>query len=152
LLGFFSARNVDSEVRRFVALVHYGQSRAVSEGVPTILWIDAKAGKYGLQQEAGYTDADKKASDYAVDPDLQISTLNGVQAPATTPAASAAVVRASRSLPAIHFTPDGAITPQSVAAVTIRKGTGEPVYIVQTANKLSYEIADQNTALARLRR
>ena len=152
LLGFFSGRSIDSEVRRFVSLVHYGQSRAISEGVPMLLWIDVNAKTYGLQQEAGYADADKKASDYSVDPDLTISTQNSLQVAATTPTAIAAVSRASRSLPAIHFTPDGAITPQSVAGVMIRKGTGEPVYIVQTANRLSYEITDQNTALARMRR
>lgn len=152
LLAFFSARSVDSEVRRFVALIHYGQSRAVSEGVPMILWVDARAGTYGLREETGYTDGDKKATDYALDPDLRIKTMNGVQPPPTTPGGVAAAARAVRSLPGIHFTPDGGITPQSAAVVTIQKGAGQPAYIVQTANRMSYEIADQNTAIARMRR
>jgi Tfp pilus assembly protein FimT len=150
--AFFGARGVDSETRRFLALVHYGQSRAVSEAIPMMLWIDVNAQKYGLQQEPGYSDVDKHAQEFVVDPDLRIDSMNGIQAPATTPSGIAAVARAARSLPAIHFAPDGAISQPSIAAVTIRKGSDQPVYIVQTANKLSYEIADQNTAMARLRR
>src|SRR5438270_8363826 len=41
LKGFFRGRNLDSEARRFLSLARYGQSRAVSEGVPMVLWIDA---------------------------------------------------------------------------------------------------------------
>ncbi len=39
LKGFFRGRNLDSEARRFLSLTRYGQSRAVSEGVPMVLWI-----------------------------------------------------------------------------------------------------------------
>ncbi|HEX4643983.1 MAG TPA: prepilin-type N-terminal cleavage/methylation domain-containing protein, partial [Verrucomicrobiae bacterium] len=61
LSRFFGGRSVDSEVSRFVALTRYGQSRAVSEGVPMMLWIDVRNGSYGLKQETGYTDNDPKA-------------------------------------------------------------------------------------------
>ncbi len=64
LSHFFRGRTQESEVKRFLALTHYGQSRAVSEGVPMLLWIDPKAGTYGLQQETGYTDGDTKAVEY----------------------------------------------------------------------------------------
>ena len=42
LQHFFRGRNLDSEARRFLSLTRYGQSRAVSEGVPMVLWIDAR--------------------------------------------------------------------------------------------------------------
>ena len=42
LMAFFNGRKLDSEVRQFVALTHYAQSRAVSEGVPMLLWVDSK--------------------------------------------------------------------------------------------------------------
>src|SRR5579862_1399309 len=77
--AFFGVRGVDSETRRFMALVHYGQSRAVSESVPMMLWVDVNAQKYGLQQEPGYSDVDKHAQEFEVDGDLRIDTLNGVQ-------------------------------------------------------------------------
>src|SRR3954469_14277873 len=60
LSRFFSGRTQESEEGRFLLLTHYGQSLAVSEGVPMTLWIDAKNRAYGLQQETGYTDGDRK--------------------------------------------------------------------------------------------
>src|SRR5256885_1782577 len=47
LSDFFRGRALDSEGRQLMALVHDGQSRAVSGGVPMILWFDAAAKKYG---------------------------------------------------------------------------------------------------------
>src|SRR5437763_109192 len=44
LKGFFRGRNLDSEARRFLSLTRYGQSRAVSEGVSMVLWMDTRRG------------------------------------------------------------------------------------------------------------
>src|SRR6184192_239420 len=41
LANFFRGRSLDSEARRLLALTRQGQSRAVSEGLPMELWIDA---------------------------------------------------------------------------------------------------------------
>ena len=49
--NFIRARAVDSEARRLSALMHAGQSRAVSEGLPMLLWVDEKQGAYGLNAE-----------------------------------------------------------------------------------------------------
>src|ERR1043165_7901245 len=65
LSNFFRGRSLDSEARRFVALTRYGQSRAVSEGVPMVLWLDSSARAYGLEQEISYsTTSDGKAVDF----------------------------------------------------------------------------------------
>src|SRR5947208_16892741 len=66
LKGFFRGRTLDSEARRFLSLTRYGQSRAVSEGVPMVLWIDTRRGAYGLQQQAGYTDGDSNTVRFAL--------------------------------------------------------------------------------------
>ena len=52
LARFFRGRNLDAEAQRFLALTRYGQNRAVAEGVPMVLWMDAEAGQYGLEAEA----------------------------------------------------------------------------------------------------
>src|SRR5438045_1985721 len=49
LSGFFRGRTLDSEARQLMALMHNGQSRAVSRGVPMVLWFDSKAESYGLE-------------------------------------------------------------------------------------------------------
>src|ERR1051325_11002931 len=61
LKGFFRGRDLDSEARRFLSLTRYGQSRAVSEGVPMVLWIDAQQKTYGLRAQTGYADTDTNA-------------------------------------------------------------------------------------------
>ncbi|SRR5581483_3790477 len=130
---FFGGRTVDSEVQRFLALTRYGQSRAVSEGIPMMLWIDPKNGAYGLQQEAGYTDGDRNAVDYSLGKDVRIDVPSG-SPPAST---------GSKQF-AIHFTPDGAPDDAtSVKTVSFRLGDEPPIRIAQSANRLTYEIRAQ---------
>ena len=43
---FVRGRALDSEARRMFALMHAAQSRAVSEGMPMMLWIDVDNGFY----------------------------------------------------------------------------------------------------------
>ena len=64
--NFIRGRALDSEARRLVALMHAGQSRAVSEGLPMVLWVDEKQGAYGLQAEATGQNGDPKAEDLAL--------------------------------------------------------------------------------------
>src|SRR2546425_6808201 len=76
LSNFFRGRNLDNEGRRFVALTRYAQSRAVSEGVPMIVWINMRQGIYGLEQEPGYSLADTNARSFTLGKDLQIATMD----------------------------------------------------------------------------
>lgn len=133
LSHFFRGRSQDLEARRFLSLTRYGQSRAVSEGIPMVLWIDAQNAAYGLEQEAGYSDSDSHAVDFDLKDDLRIE----VGASETSPLHG-------RSLPEIRFTPDGGIGPTSPASISIYEGDSEPIMIVQNTNGLSYEIRNQN--------
>src|SRR6266571_2701739 len=71
LAHFFRGRSLDSEARRLLALTHLGQSRAVSEGLPMDLWLDAQQGAYGLEAESSYEENDRKAVDFNLDRDMQ---------------------------------------------------------------------------------
>src|SRR3954451_20071745 len=51
LSNFFRGRTLDSEARCLMSLTRYGQSRAVSEGIPMLLIIDTRRGAYRLQQD-----------------------------------------------------------------------------------------------------
>src|SRR5262245_47792338 len=72
LQNFFRGRSLDSEVRRFLSLTRYAQSRAVSESIPMVLWLDAREGTYGLQADAGYLDNDSKAVEYTLSQDVSL--------------------------------------------------------------------------------
>jgi type IV fimbrial biogenesis protein FimT len=55
--NFIRGRALDSEARRLFSLMHAAQSRAVSEGMPMVLWVDEKSGSYGFEAEtSGKTD------------------------------------------------------------------------------------------------
>jgi type II secretion system protein H len=125
LREFFRGRDLDSEARRFLSLTHYGQSRAVAEGVPMLLWIDEKQGAYGLQAQAGFMDEDDKAVEYDLKDELQIEVS---LPPAGTASSQKALTAAlGANLPAIRFTPDGFINDASPERVVIRQGKEDEI-------------------------
>ncbi len=143
LSRFFRARTLDSEVRRFLALTRYGQSRAVSEGAPVVLWIDAKQGTYGLELETGYRENDDtNALSFTVDEKLRLE--------AELPVTHARVGQPLRAwepvtvhagdLPKIRFTPEGFIGPTSPERIWIREGEKESVCVAQDRTGLTYEV------------
>src|ERR1039458_7370732 len=79
---FIRGRALDSEARRLIALMHAAQSRAVSEGMPMMLWADEKAGGYGVEAETSGQNGDTKAAELTVDSAFRMSVMNfgpGVQ-------------------------------------------------------------------------
>jgi type II secretion system protein H len=137
LKGFFQGRNLDSEARRFLSLTRYGQSRAVSEGVPMVLWMDPKQRTYGLQEESAYTEVDNKAVNFELGKDLDIEV-------ADVPVQSGVLGQtqpAGRNLPMIRFLPDGFISEISPQSVLLREqNSGELVRIAQDRSRLNYAI------------
>ena len=138
LKGFFRGRNLDSEARRFLSLTRYAQSRAVSEGVPMVLWIDTRRGAYGLQQQAGYTTADTNALTFQLSDELSVET----QMPDSATAAGlvSPVAQGMGNVPMIRFTPDEFIGEGSPDRIVFRQGQNDAVWIVESTNRLKYEL------------
>ena len=138
--GFFRGRALNFEARRMLSLTHYAQSRAVSEGVPVLLWIDAKGSTYGVTVAAGDNgaDGDTRASRFSAEPSITLET------PATDVVPVSEADDEKLGLPegqqAIRFTPDGFYDETSVRKIVLRQGTGAGLELVQTANRLGYEI------------
>ena len=141
LKNFFHGRDLDSEARRFLSLTRYGQSRAISEGVPMMLWIDSRQGAYGLETQTGYTDADGKALEFYVDDEL---TVEIPMSATRRTILSQYAVAGLGNVPAIRFQPDGFISETSPESVVIRQGRDEAIWISQSANRLNYEIRSDN--------
>src|ERR1051325_11638875 len=76
LQGFFKGRNLDSEARRILALTVYGQSRAVSEAIPMLLWFDTRQHTYGLRAASSYLDVDPKSVEFTLDRTLELQVRN----------------------------------------------------------------------------
>ena len=143
MASFFRGRALNSEARRLLALTHYGQTRAVAEGVPVLLWIDSKQSAYGLITQSAATEPDDRASKFTLDSTLTIEAF----APAAAPASEDADERLGDpdGLPAIRFMPDGCFDDASVDKIVIRQGAEGALELVPTANRLGYEILPATT-------
>jgi type II secretion system protein H len=132
MANFIRGRALDSEARRLTALMHAGQSRAVSEGMPMVLWMDEKQGTYGLQAETTGKNGDEKAESLAVDSTLQLAVLNtGLSTPTTF-----------NNLPAIRFSADGTVDENSPQTLQLTDSAGISRWLVETRNRTGYEIRD----------
>jgi len=129
LSGFVRGRALDSEARRLLSVTRAAQSRAVSEGMPMLLWVDAKQGAYGVEKEGTAEHTDPKALEFSVDGNVQIAVMNL--------ASSATMLR---NLPAIRFLPDGTIDENSPQTLRLSDSTGAALWLTQARNRMSYEI------------
>ena len=152
LSRFFRGRALDTEVGRFLALARYGQSRAVSSGLPMVLWIDRTEGEYGLREADGFgmeagqvrigtgrdtnEQEDRKPMEYRLAKDLSFDIDNDE--------------RITNGVAAIRFSPDGSIDETSLLLVYIRDRDDAVVPIAQSRNRLHYEIADPSNGWERV--
>ena len=130
--GFVQGRALDSEARRLLALMHGTQSRAVSEGMPMMLWVDEKAGTYGAEAETSGQNGDPKAEELTVDATLQLAVAPVGTGTQTT----------FKNLPAIRFLPDGTVDEGSLPTLKLTDRAGASRWLVETDNHQGYEIND----------
>jgi prepilin-type N-terminal cleavage/methylation domain-containing protein len=149
LSRFFHGRTLDSEARRLLALTRSGESRAVAEGMPMDLWVDAAQGAFGLEAEPSFDTSDPKAMEFTLDSGLKIEVVNRtVVAPADTlnrtrrvsTASTPRVVLARSSLPTIRFLPDGSIGENSPQMLCLTSTDGGSLWLAQSRDGLTYEI------------
>ena len=132
LSGFVRGRALDSEVRRLQALAHAGQSRAVSEGMPMVLWLDAKNGTYGMTEETPAASGDMKAEQVTMADNLQMTVVTtGVTALTT-----------QHNLPVVRFLADGTIDENSPHTICLTDAAGTSLWLVEMKNRSGYEIRD----------
>jgi type II secretion system protein H len=141
MANFIRGRALDSESRRLFSLTHAAQGRAVSEGMPMMLWVDEKTGAYGVQEEAaGKTgknarnarNSDPKAETLTVDSTLRIAVLNvGLGTPPTF-----------NNFPAIRFLPDGTVDENSPQTLQLTDSAGFTRWLLLNKMRTGYEISD----------
>ena len=136
MANFIRGRALDSEARRLFSLTHEAQGRAVSEGMPMLLWVDEKGGAYGVQEEAtgktGKNADDPKAENLMLESSLQIAVMNaGLGAPTTF-----------NKLPAIRFLPDGTVDENSPQTLQLTDSAGFMRWLLLNKLRTGYEISD----------
>ncbi|HEY4414610.1 MAG TPA: GspH/FimT family pseudopilin [Verrucomicrobiae bacterium] len=129
---FIRGRALGSESTRLLSLMHAAQSRAVSEGMPMMLWLDAPHNAYGVAAETSGPAGDTKAEDLALDGTLKMSvTTGGAVTPVTF-----------KNLPAIKFLPDGTVDEGSPSAVQLVDEDGFRCWLTELPGRTGYEISD----------
>jgi Tfp pilus assembly protein FimT len=147
--GFARGRNLDNEARQFLSLTRYGQSRAISEGIPVELWINPCQETYGLQALPSYTESQTNPMVFPLDKTVQIA----FSAPPTVLTRSNYWTQPSGhagALTKIRFQPDGFISDTSPENIFFREqgGPGE-IWIAETPTHLRYEIKPGHPQSAR---
>jgi type II secretion system protein H len=143
LKGFFRGRNLDNEARRFLSLTRYGQSRAISEGIPVELWINPRQGSYGLQALSGYSETQTNPMIFNLDETIKIS----FSAPSSLLVRSNYWTQANAQFGAvtkIRFQPDGFISDTSPEKVYFRQGNEAQISIAETPSHLRYDIQNNH--------
>ncbi len=149
LANFFRGRTLDSEARRLLSLTRQGQSRAVSEGIPTELWINVPDGTFGLEAQPAYEPTDSKAVEVRVDSDIHVEVVNGTSAAQSgtfgasginTSASVRSVQSKHPNLPKIRFMPDGTVDDSSPQSVRFTGRDGSSIWVTQSRNHSTYEI------------
>jgi prepilin-type N-terminal cleavage/methylation domain-containing protein len=141
LARFFHGQTVAEEGQRLLALSRYGQSRAASEGLPMILWMNPASGTYGLRVQDGFSAGGVTAPagtgkdvSYRLGDGLRFQFEQGVAMP--TQGAS------------ILFAPDGSIEESSLHRVVIVQDDGDWSAIVESPNQLNYVTVQKTNARA----
>lgn len=132
LSGFIKGRALDSEAQRMMSLMHMAQSRAVSEGMPMMLWVDEKGGSYGVQAETSGQNGDPKAEELSLDSTLAIQVTPSQNGTAVT----------FKNLPAVRFLADGTVDQGSPVTLKLTDGGGASRWLAQTSNHHGYEVND----------
>jgi Tfp pilus assembly protein FimT len=132
LSGFIRGRALESEVRRLQALAHAGQSRAVSEGMPMVLWFDQKNGDYGLEEETPPAGGDLKRESLHMAETVQLAVANLTSTAPTM----------FNHLPAVRFLADGTIDEDSPHTLQLMDAAGVSLWLVELQNRTGYEIRD----------
>ena len=132
LANFVRGRALDSEARRLAALMHAGQSRAVSEGMSMMIWFDEKGGSYGLESEVSGANGDAKAETLTLDSTLVLAVQN----------MSLGAPLIFKNRPAIRFTADGTVDENSPQALKLTDSAGFARLLALNSGRTGYEIRD----------
>jgi len=147
LAGFFRGRAVDAEARRMLSLTRLGQSRAVAEGVPMVLWFDIAEKKYGLEEDSSFTDDDTKALEYQIDGNVtvEIGANDAMRSAFTANTLFGSLQSSSKhaSLPQVRFQPDGTIDDVSRETFRLMDREGGSLWLTISSNRMNYEIQSQ---------
>ena len=138
---FVRGRTLNFEARRMLTLTQYAQSRAVSEGVPVILWVNPATSVYGISTQSSYNDPDGDVRGVRYVAEASLKLESPTNANANPSEQDDERLGLDEGLVFIRFTPDGFFDESSANKIIIRLGaTATGLELVPNASRLAYEI------------
>ncbi len=146
---FFAGRDLDSEAKRFLSVIRFGQNEAVENGIPVVMWVDRQQRSYGLRYEYTFEGTSLRPGTRSMtratvavksfdnhQPTFQLPEELKLELPSTT--------RYTNGLATIRFLPDGYFDEDSFLYVLLKDQENHIIPITLSRNRLRYEIADLN--------
>jgi Tfp pilus assembly protein FimT len=121
-------RGLQEEATRFLALTEFARSEAVSQGVPTQVWVEPGQARYGMEVKTGYetiAGASTPHRDYTLAPETKVELK---------------AAASGNRLVAADFTADGVLGLQSAESVRFTDRFGETATVARMADGWGYEI------------
>jgi type II secretion system protein H len=122
-------RSLADEATRFLAATEYARDEAVSQGVPTIVWLDPNGRSFGVESKAGFEGNETRAKEFAVHPDI---TFN-----------CDATRKTNGVIVAMEFSPDGTPLPTNVEEVRVKDRLQNELALARTKDGWGYEIVKE---------
>lgn len=119
-------RTLSSEATRFVALTEFARSEAISQGVPTVVWLDPRGGRYGAEPKPGFDSLSGPPREFNVEKDVRIEAIRAAIVNGRTQAAS--------------FSPDGALSVDSAESVRFTDRFGSTASVVRNQGGWGYDV------------
>lgn len=119
-------RGVDQEASRFLALLEYGRSEAVSQGVPMIVWLTPATGQFGVEVKAGFSGDLTRLRQFTLPAGVTITAEQGVSAKGV--------------LQVAEFAPDGWPVAGGAETVRFSDAAGTAIAVAQTTDRWGYEL------------
>lgn len=142
LTGFFRERNLREEASRLAALTEFGQSEAVANGLPMVLWVNPQEGYYGVRPETSYPVREKQSRQYRVHQDLEVQM---------EPNAPMSLQRQGEAT-LVMFNPDGTMDDAGPTGVLFRHiKSGSAMAVARTTNSVGFEILNEDEYAVRQR-
>lgn len=122
-------RGLLEEARRYLSLTEFARSEAVSQGVPTTVWIEPSSSRYGVETKAGSENLTQgsRPRAFTVAPQIRMEVPKSVSL-------------AGGRIAAADFASNGALSVTSVETVKFADRHGESVTVARMHDGWGYEI------------
>jgi len=119
-------RGVDQEATRFLSLLEYGRSEAVSQGVPVIVWIAPRTNEFGVQVKTGFSGDETRMRKYTLPAGMTVNAERSIVVNGLVQVA--------------EFSPDGWPLAGAAEQILFSDASGSSMALTHTTDRWGWEL------------